>query len=409
MRAIITLAICLFLAAQTFAAEPIFQPDKTRAANPANAEKINEIARGANTAYKAGRWREAANGYRQITVLDPGNGLAWYFLGASLRSAGDDRGAMNAFQKALHTLEYNSEEYNLADRAYSELKTKGDKAAVSAAGASGQACASEFARACQTKVAKQRTMMESLGGAYNGPSAEDCAANASRNLVNSTSLHETPERVRILFGTLNDTPEAIECAVRAVANPTATQQAGRFEGARQSNDGNTISANPRVVLTTNAGTITAELYPQQAPKTVANFLQYVRDKYYDGTIFHRVIPGFMIQGGGYSPDMTEKTTRAPIPNESNNRLSNLTGTLAMARTAAPDSASSQFFINVADNPTLDFPKINGSGYAVFGKIVGGLDVVSKIAGVPTTVISGQSNVPSSPVVIRSIRIEAGGK
>jgi peptidyl-prolyl cis-trans isomerase B (cyclophilin B) len=174
------------------------------------------------------------------------------------------------------------------------------------------------------------------------------------------------------------------------------------------------AANPQVDLTTSAGTIRLELYPSRAPKTVANFLQYVRDGHYDGTIFHRVIDGFMIQGGGFDRNYKQKPTRAPIPNEAEAGvkagLKNEAGTIAMARTSDPDSATAQFFINVANNDFLNWgdPRGDGNGYAVFGKVVSGYDVVTKIAKSPT----GRggpfpSDVPREPIVIESVRVLDG--
>ena len=157
--------------------------------------------------------------------------------------------------------------------------------------------------------------------------------------------------------------------------------------------------NPVVVVDTSMGTIKVELYPDKAPITVKNFLGYVDDKFYDGTIFHRVIPNFMIQGGGFEPGMKEKKTRDPIKNESGNGLSNARGTMAMARTPEPDSATAQFFINVKDNDFLD--RANNPdkvGYCVFGKVIDGMDVVDKIKAVAT-----KKDVPTQDVVIRSIR------
>jgi peptidyl-prolyl cis-trans isomerase A (cyclophilin A)/peptidyl-prolyl cis-trans isomerase B (cyclophilin B) len=141
------------------------------------------------------------------------------------------------------------------------------------------------------------------------------------------------------------------------------------------------AANPRVTLQTSAGAITLELYPDKAPKTVANFLAYVQDGFYAGTVFHRVIAGFMIQGGGFDRQLQQKDTREPVPNEAANGLKNEVGTIAMARTSDPDSATAQFFINVADNAFLDFraPTRRGFGYCVFGKVVAGMDVVERIA------------------------------
>jgi len=145
------------------------------------------------------------------------------------------------------------------------------------------------------------------------------------------------------------------------------------------------AANPQVELKTNRGTIVIELYPDKAPATVENFLHYVKSGFYDGTIFHRVIPGFMIQGGGFTTTYEKKSTEKPIKNEADNGLKNEIGTVAMARTPDPHSATSQFFINVADNAFLDFrsPTMRGYGYAVFGKVIKGMDVVNQIATSPT--------------------------
>jgi peptidyl-prolyl cis-trans isomerase A (cyclophilin A) len=162
----------------------------------------------------------------------------------------------------------------------------------------------------------------------------------------------------------------------------------------------------KVRLATSAGDIVLELDREKAPKSVDNFLQYVKAGHYDGTIFHRVIPDFMIQGGGMKPDMSEKPTRAPIPLESRNGLTNVRGTLAMARTMVPDSATSQFFINVRDNAFLDQANSrDGNGYAVFGKVTEGMDVVDKIKAVPTTSSGPQQNVPATPVIIRKATLE----
>ena len=172
---------------------------------------------------------------------------------------------------------------------------------------------------------------------------------------------------------------------------------------------NAWSAGPQVELRTTLGTIVVELDPQKAPQTVENFLQYVKDGHYNGTIFHRVIPGFMVQGGGFTPDMREKPTRGPIKNEADNGLRNATGTIAMARTAAPHSASAQFFINVENNTPLDFrsPTQQGYGYAVFGKVVKGMDVVSRIVQVPTGARPPHSDVPLKPVVIERAQVIGG--
>ncbi len=161
--------------------------------------------------------------------------------------------------------------------------------------------------------------------------------------------------------------------------------------------------NPTVVMTTSAGTITIELYGDKAPITVKNFLGYVDDKFYDGTIFHRVISNFMVQGGGFLPGMSQKKTKANIKNESTNGLSNKVGTLAMARTSVPDSASSQFFINLVDNEFLDRAKSqDGVGYCVFGKVTEGMDVVNKIKAVKTGTKAGHENVPLQDVTIQSV-------
>jgi len=183
------------------------------------------------------------------------------------------------------------------------------------------------------------------------------------------------------------------------------------------------SSGPRVVLATSAGDITLELDPERAPRTVANFIQYVKAGHYDGTIFHRVIDNFMIQGGGFTADMKEKSTRAPIPLESSNGLENKRGTVAMARTNDPNSATSQFFINVADNDFLNYRKFESDttidtrsgprtvpagtvvdGYAVFGRVIAGMDVVDKIRNVKTGEQKGMQNVPLQPVIIKSAKI-----
>lgn len=158
----------------------------------------------------------------------------------------------------------------------------------------------------------------------------------------------------------------------------------------------------KVRLATSAGDIVVELDAEKAPKTVANFLQYVRAGHYDGTIFHRVIDGFMIQGGGFKADMSERQTRAPIPLEAGNGLSNVRGAIAMARTNDPNSATAQFFINVVDNPRLD---THGGGYAVFGKVVEGMEIVDQIRVVPTKTQGTHANVPVMPVSIKKATLE----
>ena len=168
------------------------------------------------------------------------------------------------------------------------------------------------------------------------------------------------------------------------------------------------AANPQVELKTTLGTIVVELDVEKAPLTVENFLQYVKDGHYDGTVFHRVIPGFMIQGGGFTADFKEKTTRAPIRNEAGNGLKNTIGTVAMARTPDPHSATAQFFINVADNNSLNFrfPTQEGHGYAVFGKVVKGMDVVERIVKVQTGPgPAGHQNVPVKPIIIESAKVQ----
>jgi cyclophilin family peptidyl-prolyl cis-trans isomerase len=162
---------------------------------------------------------------------------------------------------------------------------------------------------------------------------------------------------------------------------------------------------PRVELNTSMGVIVLELYPDRAPQTTANFLAYVDDRYYDGTIFHRVIPKFMIQGGGFTAEMRQKSTRQPIPNEAGNRIQNERGTIAMARTPDPHSATSQFFINTVDNDFLNFRSkdTRGWGYAVFGRVVQGMDIVDAISGVKTGAFKGYRDVPLQPVVIVTAR------
>ena len=162
----------------------------------------------------------------------------------------------------------------------------------------------------------------------------------------------------------------------------------------------------KVRLSTSMGDIVVELDAAKSPKTVDNFLQYVKAGFYDGTIFHRVIDNFMIQGGGMLPDMKEKATRSPIPLESHNGLNNVRGTVAMARTNVPDSATSQFFINVKDNAFLDAANSpDGTGYAVFGHVVSGMDVVDKIKQVKTANKGMNQNVPVTPVVIKKATLE----
>ncbi len=172
-------------------------------------------------------------------------------------------------------------------------------------------------------------------------------------------------------------------AIFSIANPVQAQDA------------------PKVKLTTSMGDIVVQLDPVKAPKTVENFLAYVNDKHYNGTIFHRVINGFMVQGGGFTPDMAQKPTKAPIALEAANGLKNDTYTIAMARTNVPDSATAQFFINVKNNDMLNARQPSGDGYAVFGKVIAGADVVDKIKAVPTGNRGGMGDVPLTPVTILS--------
>ncbi len=161
-----------------------------------------------------------------------------------------------------------------------------------------------------------------------------------------------------------------------------------------------------IKLHTNHGVITLNLFEDKTPETVANFKQYVKEGHYDNTVFHRVISNFMIQGGGFEPGMKQKTTRAPIKNEANNGVANKIGTVAMARTMEPHSASAQFFINVSDNSFLNHsaPTVQGWGYAVFGEVVEGMDVVNAIKGVATTSKSGHQDVPVDDVIIERAEI-----
>jgi peptidyl-prolyl cis-trans isomerase A (cyclophilin A) len=167
------------------------------------------------------------------------------------------------------------------------------------------------------------------------------------------------------------------------------------------------AANPVVVMKTSMGEIVIELDQAKAPISTANFLAYTNDKFYDGTVFHRIIPTFMIQGGGFTPDMQQKPTKPPIKNEAANGLKNVRGSIAMARTSDPNSATAQFFINVVDNPALDYRGDGPSeiGYAVFGKVTKGMEIVDKIKAVPTTTKAPFANVPVTPVVIESVTVQ----
>jgi len=167
--------------------------------------------------------------------------------------------------------------------------------------------------------------------------------------------------------------------------------------------GASVYANTHMLVQTNYGNIEIELYDDKAPVSVQNFKNYANKNFYNGTIFHRVIPGFMIQGGGFDKNMVEKSTQAPIQNESNNGLKNLRGTLAMARTNDPNSATSQFFINVADNAFLNRGPMN-PGYAVFGKVTKGMEIVDKIVKVPTGAYGMHQDVPKQSVIITNVKL-----
>jgi peptidyl-prolyl cis-trans isomerase A (cyclophilin A) len=176
---------------------------------------------------------------------------------------------------------------------------------------------------------------------------------------------------------------------------------------------NALAEDPRVEFKTTMGSFTLELYPDKAPKTVANFLQYANSGFYKGTIFHRVIDNFMIQGGGFTPDMKQKETRGPVENEaamaSKGGLKNTVGTIAMARTPDPNSATAQFFINVKDNAFLDYrdPSPQGIGYTVFGRVVQGMNVVTQISRVETTAAGMLRDVPKQPIIIQSVTVKSG--
>lgn len=204
--------------------------------------------------------------------------------------------------------------------------------------------------------------------------------------------------------TTGTTPDTSSANTPAETGATPTETDGT------SSDTGEAAKPVNVTMETSKGSIKLELYPDKAPVTVENFVTYAKAGHYDGTIFHRVIPDFMIQGGGYTPKLEEKPTRDPIKNEADNGLKNERGTIAMARTADPDSATSQFFISVVDNQGLDRPNPDGYGYAVFGKVTEGMDVVDKIRNVPTTskmlgdMPMPAENVPVDPVVIKSVKV-----
>jgi cyclophilin family peptidyl-prolyl cis-trans isomerase len=195
----------------------------------------------------------------------------------------------------------------------------------------------------------------------------------------------------------------LTAAVAGAADPAPSAAApAAKEGSKME-----TGKNPIVVIATSMGTIEAELYADKAPESVKNFLAYAASGHYNDTVFHRVIKGFMIQGGGMTADMSQKPTKPPVKNEADNGLKNLNGTLAMARTSVVDSATSQFFINVKDNGFLDFKSKTpqGYGYAVFGKVISGMDVVQKIENVSTTSKGMNQDVPIDPVVIKSITVK----
>jgi cyclophilin family peptidyl-prolyl cis-trans isomerase len=179
---------------------------------------------------------------------------------------------------------------------------------------------------------------------------------------------------------------------------------GGFAQTEEKSEDKAPATNPVVSIKTNKGEIKIELYPDKAPITVANFLDYVKSGFYGGTVFHRVIPGFMIQGGGMTPDMQPKPTKPPIKNEANNGLKNDRGTIAMARQNPPHTATCQFFINVADNAMLNYAGPGREGYAVFGKVISGMEVADAIVKVPTRTVGPHRDVPAEPVVIESISI-----
>ena len=201
------------------------------------------------------------------------------------------------------------------------------------------------------------------------------------------------------------TKPATKPAAKPAAAPKAAKPATPAATAKKTEPAETTAAEPRVLLKTSLGDITLELYPDKAPKSVENFLAYAKSGFYDGTVFHRVIAGFMIQGGGFTADLRQKKTRAPIAIESKNGLSNLRGSLAMARTMDPNSATAQFFINTVDNPRLDYTSDANPGYAVFGKVIAGMDVVEKIRAVETGAQGPfASDVPKTPVVIEKVSV-----
>lgn len=175
-------------------------------------------------------------------------------------------------------------------------------------------------------------------------------------------------------------------------------------GSALASGGDPAAKQPVVLMETSMGNVKIQLDPKKAPVSVQNFLDYAKSGFYNGTIFHRVIPNFMAQGGGFTADMKQKPTKAPIKNEGGNGLKNDRGTIAMARTGNPDSATAQFFINVVNNDALNRPSPDGFGYAVFGKVIAGMDVVDKIVNSKTGFKGGMGDVPETPVVIKSMKV-----
>ncbi len=210
----------------------------------------------------------------------------------------------------------------------------------------------------------------------------------------------------VAFAAAPAAPAPAAKPAEAAAKPAAAAAAKPTDAAKAAEAAPT--SNPRVLIKTSLGDITLELYPDKAPKSVENFLQYAREGFYDGTVFHRVIENFMIQGGGFTRELVQKRTRAPVHNEANNGLSNLRGTVAMARTSDPHSATAQFFINVVDNKRLDYVSDQNGltwGYCVFGKVVEGMDTVDKIKAVPTDAQGPlPRDVPKTPVVIEKVQV-----
>jgi peptidyl-prolyl cis-trans isomerase A (cyclophilin A) len=220
-----------------------------------------------------------------------------------------------------------------------------------------------------------------------------------------TLLQSFPRRLKSVFNTINKIfiVTLLIPIVLVIGSCTQNQSNQGEKKQTKQIQNETKGGNPMVMMSTSLGDIKIELYQDKAPITVQNFLSYVNEEFFDGTIFHRVIPNFMIQGGGFTHDMQQKPTKGPIKNEADNGLKNDTGTIAMARTGVVDSATSQFFINQAANDFLNHGP-RDFGYAVFGKVVEGMDVVNKIAGVQTGRVGSFQDVPVEPVVIISVRV-----